>query len=238
MNTVTPNVRHTTTQPDAPIDRLGYEVEDDDAMYIQRSPSSARRYQPPTGTPAAQQKKRYIPHPDQEIDIERNTTVGQQPRKVRFRRTRYLLKNGHWLFYLGVGMLGMVLLWIGLTSLVSWVLLQKDNFTYGMPRTFQINAVIGQGGDSQGDPTHIIFLNNARKVQVIVMPPDTSKSQIYTITTMVEEGSELFPITGYVKDVNGDGKPDIIIDIKGSKTVLINTGDKFRQMQPGDHITP
>src|SRR5205085_11846332 len=138
--------------------------------------------------------------------------------------------------YLGVGMLVMLALWVALNSLISWVQLKLDDFTYGYPRTFQLDGVINQNNDSLANPTHIIFLNLNRKIEVIVQPAgDASKARIYVITTLREDGSELFPVKGYVKDL-GNGKPDIVIIINNSgRTALLNTGTDFRLLQPSDN---
>src|SRR5437588_1903435 len=55
----------------------------------------------------------------------------EEPQAVP-RRKRHL----HPLLYLGIGMLAMLALWVALTSLVSWVELKLDDFTYGYPRTY------------------------------------------------------------------------------------------------------
>ena len=191
-----------------------YEPEDDDRLYITRSPSSARRYQPPSqpqtfqrqythsqppGKPAVQRRS-LAPGSYTQGDTRLNVHYGAPPatkgRTIRDteepqavpRRKRHL----HPLLYLGIGMLGMLLLWIGLTALVSWGQWELNNLSYGMPRTYQIDGVINQNGDSAINPTHIIFLNLNRKIEVIVQPAgDASKAQIYVVTTLIEEGSEL-----------------------------------------------
>jgi hypothetical protein len=44
------------------------------------------------------------------------------------------------------------------------------------------------------------------------------------------------PVTGEVRDVNGDGKPDLIVHIQDQTLVFINDGTEFRPLQPGDHV--
>jgi len=38
------------------------------------------------------------------------------------------------------------------------------------------------------------------------------------------------------RDVNGDGKPDMILSIGGNIYVMINDGAGFRSPKPGEHI--
>ncbi len=227
-------VQPTTTAPDETEDG------DYDDIWPTRSPSTARRWQPGMYTDGITTIHVHEGPPPQTHDKQqgraRNKETEEPPTPKRGKVRRMF--TAHPLLYLGIGMLLALMLWTVGSMLVTWASNKLDDFTYGYPRVYQIDAVIGQGGDSSANPTHILFLNNYRKVEVIVLPPDTSKTQMYLITTLVEDGSELYPITGYVKDVTGDGKPDIVIIIKGSKTVLINTGIGFRLIREGEHVTP
>lgn len=142
-----------------------------------------------------------------------------------------------WLF-VGIGMLAMLALWVGLQWLGNWWQLHQDYSTYGYPRTWQTDAVVGHNGDSKENPSHFIFLNLNGHVEVIEFPAgDATKARIYIGPTLVTDGGDLIPVTGEFADVNGDGKPDMIIRIQDQRMVFINTGDGFRPLQQGEHVT-
>jgi hypothetical protein len=46
----------------------------------------------------------------------------------------------------------------------------------------------------------------------------------------------LTPVTLTFRDVNGDGKPDMLVNIQGSEVVFLNDGGQFRPLKPGDHV--
>jgi len=65
---------------------------------------------------------------------------------------------------------------------------------------------------------------------------DTTKAKIYEGPTLTGDGQDLAPVTLSFKDVNGDGKPDLLMQIQGSTLVLLNTGSAFRPSTPQDHM--
>ena len=142
-----------------------------------------------------------------------------------------------WLF-VGIGMLAMPALWVGLQWLGNWWQLHHDYSTYGYPRTWQTDAVVDHNGDNKANPSHFIFLNLNAHVEVIEFPAgDAAKAKIYIGPTLVTDGGDLIPVTGEFADVNGDGKPDMIIHIQDQRIVFFNTGDGFRPLKQGEHVT-
>src|SRR5207248_1208256 len=135
--------------------QLEYEIEDDDAMYITRRPSSARRYQPPIEPDTGEDRqlhrqltqvppRRTAVQPGTYTDGRTNVHVhyGAPPGAGKKGSTRDTeepqTKQGskrrwkfHPVLYLGIGMLGMLALWVGLTTIVSWAGHKIDDFTYG-----------------------------------------------------------------------------------------------------------
>jgi hypothetical protein len=134
---------------------------------------------------------------------------------------------GRLLAVVGVALLIMLLGWLALSWLGSWWQTQTNDWTYGRPRTFQIDAVVGHH-DSSGHPSHFLALNLHRQVLVIELPGgDASKALIYTGPTLVGDGQDLTPVTLSFTDVNRDGKPDMEIHILDQVIVFRNTGAKF-----------
>src|SRR5947209_9764152 len=84
--------------------------EDDDSYYAERLPTSARRYIDTRGNQVIQQgNKRIVLHKE-------------PPSKKR---------STHWLVYVGLGMLAMLLLWAGLSWLIHWWTMHQLDSLYG-----------------------------------------------------------------------------------------------------------
>lgn len=136
-------------------------------------------------------------------------------------------RTGRFLIITGLALLVMLLGFVALNGLGSWWQTQTDDWSYGRPRTFQIDAVVGHQDSSQ-HPSHFIALNLQRQVLVIELPGgDPSKAIIYTGPTLVGDGQDLTPVTLTFVDVNGDGKPDMEVHILDQVIVFHNTGSKF-----------
>jgi hypothetical protein len=217
---------------------LEYDVGDDE-LYNTRSPSSARRYRQPaqhdTLNDPVLRKGELIPR--RRASIPTNNTGNDMASKavsiplVGRRSRRFSLMA------VLIGMLVMALLVVGLTSFGSWWRVHTDDVQYGRPRTFQLNAVVGHGGDSASNPTHFIFMNLNRHILIIELPAgDAANARIYQGPVLYGDGQDLTPVTAEIRDVNGDGKPDIILHIQDQQIVFINDGTQFRPLRPGEHV--
>lgn len=133
----------------------------------------------------------------------------------------------HWLFFVGLAMLIMLLGWISLSALGSWWQTTQDDWHYGRPRTFQIDQVVGHH-DSPQNPSHFIAMNLNRHIIVIEIPGgDVSKSVVFSGPTLLGPGQDLTPVTLTFQDVNHDGKPDMIINVQGSQFLFLNQNGTF-----------
>jgi hypothetical protein len=133
----------------------------------------------------------------------------------------------HWLFFVGIGFLVMVLGWVGLNAFGSWWQNHQNDTTYGTPRTFQCDAIVGHN-DSPAHPSHFIALNLNRHIVIIEIPGgDISKSVIYSGPVLLGDGQDLTPVTLSFADVNGDGKIDMLLHILDQTIVFTNNGTKF-----------
>ncbi|WP_052887713.1 FG-GAP repeat domain-containing protein [Thermogemmatispora carboxidivorans] len=191
-----------------------------------RTPGPARRRasesQPARGpTPAASERTR-----------ERRTEEPLRP----VLPSQQAARRHHWLVWLGLFWLAMVIGWVVLSALAGWGQTMLDDWRYGRPRTFQIDAVVGHG-DSPANPSHFIALNLNRHVEVIEFPGgDATKARIYVGPVLVGPGQDLAPVTLGFQDVNGDGKPDMVVTIEGSHFFFINENGSFRPARPGEPL--
>jgi hypothetical protein len=145
-------------------------------------------------------------------------------------------KRVHWLLYIGIGMLAMLVLWVVGSSVLAWGLARYDDYRYGYPRTFQTDAVVGHG-DSPAHPSHFIAVNLHGQVIIVEFPAGSpAKSISYLGPLLVESNSDLIPVMLEFRDVNGDNKPDMLIHIGDKVFVFINDGTQFRPSNNNDPL--
>jgi hypothetical protein len=213
------------------------EEEDEDLLFLSRPPRSAIRYQPTRAV--VEQAPRavtiYRAHqrqpPAEHVPSSPKRSSPEPPRPVH-RRPRM-----HWLFYVGLSMLIMLLGWIALSYFFQWRQVTQDDWHYGRPRTFQIDAVVGHG-DTPTSPSHFIALNLNRHIEIIEIPGgDATHMRVYLGPILMGEGQELAVVTLSFRDVNGDGLPDMLVRVQDSTIVFLNEKGQFRPLKAGEHVT-
>ena len=143
----------------------------------------------------------------------------------------------HWLFYVGLAMCVMMVGWFALTTALNWWRITQDDLHYGRPRTFQTDAVVSHNNDSAINPSHFIAINLRRHIQIIECPADDcSKAKVYVGPVLIGQGQDLAPVTLSFADVNGDGKPDMIVSVQDSRFVFVNDNGAFRAQRPGENV--
>lgn len=186
--------------PEADVD------EDIASAYTTRLPTSTRRYYDTRGNQVIRQGNRQI-------------VIHEQPPK----------RKVHWLLFVGIGMFTMVALWFLAQVGGSWWINQQLNATYQYPRMYQADEVVGHD-DSSDNPTHFIFENLRGQVLIIELPGgDFTHAKIYRGPTLYADHADQIPVTAEFKDVNGDGKVDIILHIQDQRIVFLNTGSGFKE---------
>jgi len=146
-------------------------------------------------------------------------------------------KRIHWLVPVGLVMLTMIAGFIVVSFLINWWSTSQDDLRYGRPRTYQTDMVVGHA-DSQAQPSHFIALNYNRKVEAIEFPGgDASKAKVYLVSTLIGDGQDLTVVTLTFKDVTGNGKLDMIVNIGNSHFVFVNDQGQFRPARPGEPIS-
>lgn len=171
----------------------------------------------------------------------RQRATETEDHEIAIRQTDPLIRYSflprlHWTVFLGMAMLIMLIGWVLLTMLMSWWQVTQDDWHYGRPRTFQTDIVVGQS-DSATNPSHFMVINLHRHIQIIEFPGgDSSKARIYMGPTLVGPEQDLAVVTLTFKDVNGDGKLDMIVNVQDSHFVYINDNGQFRLARPGENI--
>jgi len=155
-----------------------------------------------------------------------------QPSRPTKLRTGQSL-NFHWLVFVGIAMLIMIIGWVAFNALGSWWQTTQDDWHYGRPRTFQTDAVVGHN-DSSTNPSHFIALNLNRHALIIEMPGgDATKARIFNGPILIGPGQDLAPVTLSFQDVNGDGLLDMIVNVQDAHFVFINGGGTFHPAKSG-----
>lgn len=134
----------------------------------------------------------------------------------------------HPLLFLGLGMLGMLVLWVLLSAGLGWWTTTLDDLHYGNPRTFQLDAVVGHN-DAARNPSHFLALNLHGHIEIIEFPgSDGTHARIYLGPQLFGSDAEKAPATLKFADVNGDGKVDMLVFFQASWIVFINDQGTFR----------
>lgn len=211
------------------------DIEEDERYYTNRQPTSAIRYRTTTGEQVIQQgNKRFIVH--QQPARQRQLPPPQQPYEEEPEPWQGTHRQArvHPLVFIGGAMLLMLVGWMLVTMAGNWWQITQDDWHYGRPRTFQIDAVVGHN-DSQSSPSHFIAVNMDRHILIIELPGgDPSKAVVYTGPILMGDGQDLTPVTLSFKDVRGDGKPYMFVHILDQIIPFVNDQGKFRPAKPGE----
>lgn len=137
----------------------------------------------------------------------------------------------HWLFVFWIGAVVMLALYLVWTWGSAWWTAHQLYATYGFPRTSQVDEVVGHS-DSPDHPTHFLFLNLNAHVLIIELPGgESSKARMYSGPIIFADDPTSVPVTGEFRDVNGDGKVDLIVHIGHEQIIYLNDGTQFKPQQ-------
>ena len=107
-----------------------------------------------------------------------------------------------------------------------------DDLRYGRPRTTQIDAFVGHE-EANGQPTHLMAINLNRQVMVIELPGgEAAKARTLSGPYLFGANEELTPLHLHLQDLDGDGNPDLLLDIRREQLVYLNRDGAFRLPTP------
>jgi hypothetical protein len=103
-----------------------------------------------------------------------------------------------------------------------------DEVTYGYPRTYQTDAAVGHGDHAHPtSPFLALNLHGVIEVMEIQGDPERHQPYLYLIIRLAMDGADLVPATLSFRDLNGDGKPDLLVLVNGTFWVWFNNGTRF-----------
>lgn len=205
-------------------------IDDDyDSPIPSRTPNSTRRYQAP------RTQIRVTHHEEPRVRrASAHTTQDQTERQTR-PQVQQSKRRAHWLLPTGIGMLVMLAIWGGSSIAVSVGQTAYNDLHYGRPRTTQVDARVGH--DDTGTPSHFIAVNLDGHILIIEFPGGSAANAKAYVGPIMAPGHNLDPVTLEFRDVNGDGKPDMIVSVAEVRQVFINDNGSFRPMKPGEKVT-
>ena len=209
----------------------------------QTAPRSALRYRPidagqaPTSQAITRARKSRpdarvttAPTAPDVLDLEENHIPRRRP--VTPAQPMHTKPRFHPLFFIGIGTLVTLLLWVGATQLMAWGTNEYNAIVYGSPRTFQIDAVVGQGDNAQHE-SHFLAINLHGVVTILDFPAG-DPSHVRELASFSVPGPNADQAVAILRfiDFAQNGRPAMLITIDGIQSLLVNDGKTFRQPTP------
>jgi len=223
----------------------GYDVEIDAprparATRCQQTPNVPQPRQavtrPRQGDTPASMRSTLVPvAPTQHLPCPQEQDNKSQTKRLTLSRPQTPTLHFHWLPSMGVGMLAVLLVWLTGTALVNWWQGGQDAGSTRQPPTFQCDAKVGH--NDAHTPSHFLVLTLNNHVEVVEFPGgDTTKVLVYHGPLLLGQTSPHDPATVSFKDVNRDGKLDLLLTVGPVKYVYLNDTGAFRPLRADDHV--
>ncbi len=125
--------------------------------------------------------------------------------------------------------LAAVAMYVLVGAIVNWGQVRLDDLRYGRPRTTHLEGMVGHSGEAPGKPTRLIGLNIDRQVVVLELPGGDS-TQIRSLPGPYLFGADedLTPVLLSLRDMDGDGLEDLIVNVRDEQIVYLNRDGGFR----------
>jgi hypothetical protein len=139
-------------------------------------------------------------------------------------------KRKHWLFYVGLVVSIMLAGWLLFSMLGSWIQSKIDDFTYGYPRTYQLDQDVGHFGRV----SHFLCINLNGEIEIIETQkghPEVAK--IYVVVVLPQDQARL-PVTLSFQNIKGYGSLDAIVHYGSAEIPLYNNGTTFQNQPPAN----
>jgi len=133
-------------------------------------------------------------------------------------------------------LLAALAVYAAISLLVSYVHIGIDDLYYGRPRTIQLDSFVGHD-EPAGHPTHVIAMNLNRQVIVVELPGgDAGKTRTIVGPYLFGADADLTPVLPSLRDVDGDGRPDLLLDIRREQIIYLNKDGAFRLPTPDEQV--
>lgn len=118
-------------------------------------------------------------------------------------------------------------------AVVRWGQVRVDDLRYGRPRTTHIEGYVGHGAEAAGSPTRLIGMNIDRQVVVLELPGGEA-TQVRSLPGPYLFGADehLTPVLLSLRDMDGDGQEDLLVNVRNEQIVYLNRDGGFRLPTP------
>ena len=128
---------------------------------------------------------------------------------------------------IGIGMVIAVIAVMLGQAVIGWIGTTWNDLQYGYPRTYQVDAEVGQG-DSVAHPSHFLALNLHGQIEVIDLPAgDASRAKIYLGPHLYGPDAALVPVTLQFVDRRHTHQPDMVVQFQRQQIVFHNAQGSF-----------
>jgi len=128
---------------------------------------------------------------------------------------------------------GIIAAYLLISLAVGFANSRLDNLGYLCDQTCTTHLEAFVGHEVGNLPSHFLAVNLHGQITVVEFPgSDPSKAMTITGPYLFGRGEDKLPVQLATADLNGDGKPDLVISAKGAQTVYLNDGTAFRVMKP------
>lgn len=135
------------------------------------------------------------------------------------------------LAYLVTFLLAALAIYVLVGAVVRWGQVRLDDVRYGMPRTTHLEGFVGH--ESGTSPTRFIGVNIDRQVVVLELPGgDATQVRSLPGPYLFGADEDLTPVLLSLRDTDGDGQDDLLINVRNEQIVYLNRDGGFRLPTP------
>jgi hypothetical protein len=139
-----------------------------------------------------------------------------------------LLQRLHTAIYAVTLVLAALAIYVVVSLLVGKAHILIDDLRYGRPRTAHLDAFVGHD-EAAGHPSHLMAMNLNRQVIVVELPGgDAAKARTITGPYLFGADEDLTPVLLDLRDMDGDGHVDLLLDVRNEQIVYVNRDGVFR----------
>lgn len=132
----------------------------------------------------------------------------------------------------------LILAMLAMTTLhnagLAWGKRKLDDLRYGRPRTVMLAEPLGLEADG-GLPSAVIATNLDGQIALILLPAgDRAKAVSLPGPYLfgADGGDEVPQLS--LDDLNGDGRPDLLLTVRGEQVVYLHRDDTFSLLTPAE----
>ena len=200
------------------------------------------QYFDPDSFLAAGDKLAGVPNPDNQRRVERAVADLEQRRQVSGPTSPHRPAGG-WqqsspLLLAATGSILVIVAYLAISTAVGFMGSRLDNLGYLCDQACTTHVEAFVGHESSGLPSHFLAINLHGQITVVEFPgSDPGRAMTIPGPYLFGKGEDKVPVQLEISDLNGDGKPDLVISAKGAQTVYLNDGTSFRAMKPEERAS-